>query len=200
MRSPIRGFLTGFGVHARNRGYITDVRVQIPPRPRATLTTPVLHSSTGVVVLYPPGDDPPEPPDAGFAGKAGGRRATSSRNLRMSLRRQSRAGDAATPGALVSGGAERAERAAVRADCLGDDPARMRGCHGRRPAGTDLRGAARRAAPSCHRTPFPSLYSHASKFRFLGSCAYTSGLELYRRFLCPPTGNLCVKCEAFTGY
>jgi hypothetical protein len=33
MRSPIRGFLTGFRVHVRNRGYFTGVRVQIPPRP-----------------------------------------------------------------------------------------------------------------------------------------------------------------------
>jgi hypothetical protein len=33
MRSPIRGFLTGFRVHVRNRGNFTDVWVQIPPPP-----------------------------------------------------------------------------------------------------------------------------------------------------------------------
>ncbi len=37
MRSPNRGFLTGFRVHVRNRGYFTGVRVQIPPRPHSTV-------------------------------------------------------------------------------------------------------------------------------------------------------------------
>jgi hypothetical protein len=33
MKSPTRGFLTGFRVHVRNRGYFTGVWVQIPPPP-----------------------------------------------------------------------------------------------------------------------------------------------------------------------
>src|ERR1700761_7447534 len=61
MRSPIRGFLTGFRVHVRNRGNFTGVRVQIPPRPRETQATPVLLRGPGSPRYIPRGATPGPP-------------------------------------------------------------------------------------------------------------------------------------------